>query len=107
MLVGVVERIKAQVLRYKDHPALIIWAIGNELNLNAKNSKVWDAVNDISKMIHQLDPNQLTTSPLAGANPKLLLEIKKRAPDLDTFGRIGGPLGMTVLGPPLAQSDPL
>jgi quercetin dioxygenase-like cupin family protein len=29
------------------------------------------------------------------------------APDLDTFGRIGGPLGMTVLGPPLAQSDPL
>jgi quercetin dioxygenase-like cupin family protein len=29
------------------------------------------------------------------------------APDLDAFGRIGGPLGMTVLGPPLAQSDPL
>jgi hypothetical protein len=76
-------KIKAQILRYKDHPALIIWAIGNELNLNAKNPKVWNAVNDISKMIHQLDPNHLTTTPLAGADPQLLREIKTRAPDLD------------------------
>lgn len=80
---GQLQKIKTQVLRYKDHPALIIWAIGNELNLEAKNPKVWDAVNDISKMIHQVDPNHLTTSPLAGADPKLLREIKTRAPDLD------------------------
>ena len=58
------DRIKSQILRYKDHPALIIWVIGNELNLNAKNPKVWDAVNDISKMIHQVDTNHLTTTPL-------------------------------------------
>jgi hypothetical protein len=77
------EKIKEQVLKYKDRPALIIWAIGNELNLNAKNPKVWDAVNDISKMIHQVDPNHLTTTPLAGVNLKLLTEIKTRAPDLD------------------------
>jgi hypothetical protein len=77
------ERIKAQVLRYKDGPGLIIWAIGNELNLNAKNPKVWDAVNDISKMIHQVDLNHLTTTPLAGVNLNLLHEIKTRAPDLD------------------------
>jgi hypothetical protein len=77
------ERIKGEVIKYKDRPALIIWAIGNELNLNAKNPKVWDAVNDISKMIHQVDPNHLTTTPLAGVNLKLLAEIKTRAPDLD------------------------
>ena len=29
------------------------------------------------------------------------------APDPDAFEKIGDPLGMTVLGPPLAQSDPL
>jgi hypothetical protein len=77
------ESLKKVVLRYKDHPALIIWAIGNELNLNATNPKVWDAVNDISKMIHQVDPNHLTTTPLAGFNKNLVAEIKKRAPDLD------------------------
>jgi hypothetical protein len=76
-------RIKQEVLKYKDHPALIIWAIGNELNLNAKNPKVWNAVNDISKMIHQLDPNHLTTTPLAGFNRGVIQEVKIRAPDLD------------------------
>ena len=29
------------------------------------------------------------------------------APDPDAFAKIGDPLGMKVLGPPLAQSDPL
>ena len=29
------------------------------------------------------------------------------APDPQAFARIGGPLGMEVIGPPLAQSDPV
>ncbi len=75
--------IKVQVLQFKDHPALLMWDIGNELNLNSKNPKVWDAVNEISKMIHQVDPNHPTTTSLAGINKQLVDEIKSRAPDLD------------------------
>jgi len=75
--------VKAEVLKYKDDPTLIIWAIGNELNLDAKNPKVWDAVNDISKMIHQVDPNHLTTTPLAGFKREVVQQVKTRAPDLD------------------------
>lgn len=77
------ERVKHEVLKYKDHPALIIWAIGNELNLDGKNPKMWDAVNDISKMIHQLDPNHLTLTPLAGFKKEVVQQVKSRAPDLD------------------------
>ena len=75
--------IKVQVLKFKDHPALLMWDIGNELNLNSHNPKVWDAVNDISKMIHQVDPNHPTTTSLAGISKDLVNEIKRRAPDLD------------------------
>lgn len=78
--------LKAEVLKYKDHPALLIWCIGNELNLNARNPKVWDAVNDISKMIHQVDPNHLTMTALAGIGKEMIAEIKTRAPDLDLIG---------------------
>jgi hypothetical protein len=78
--------VKAEVLKYKDHPALIIWGIGNELNLNAKNPKVWDAVNEISKMIHQVDTNHLTTTMLAGIGPDLVRQIKAQAADLDLVG---------------------
>lgn len=77
------QRIKAEVEELKDHPAIIIWAIGNELNLDYTNPSVWDAVNDISKFIHRTDKNHLTTTPIAGINQNLIAEIKKRAPDLD------------------------
>jgi hypothetical protein len=76
-------RLKAEVLNYKDHPALIIWAIGNELNLGATNPRVWEAVNQISKMIHEVDANHLTTTTLAGLSPAVVRDIKTRAPDLD------------------------
>ena len=77
------ERIKAEVMALKDHPALLIWGIGNELNLRYTNTKVWDAVNDISKMIHEIDPNHLTTTSLAGISEKEVSLIKKKCSDLD------------------------
>ena len=77
------DYLKQEVLKYKDHPALIIWGIGNELNLNYSNPKVWDAVNDIAKMIKEVDPNHLTTTMLAGIKKYDVEEIAKRSPDLD------------------------
>ena len=77
------ERIKKEILLYKDHPALIIWAIGNELNLRATNPKVWNAVNQISEYIHEVDPNHLTTTTLAGIGKELVDDIKERVPDID------------------------
>jgi len=72
----------AEVKEYKDHPALIIWVIGNELNME-KNPKVWDAVNDLSKMIHRIDPNHPTTTTLAGFKKETVALVKARASDLD------------------------
>ena len=77
------EKLREQVRKYKNYPALLIWGIGNELNLNYKNPKVWDAVNDIAKMIHEEDPNHLTTTMLAGINKKEIDFIKERCPQLD------------------------
>ena len=74
---------KADVLALKDHPALLMWGIGNELNLRHANPKVWDAVNQLSEMIHKLDPNHPTTTMLAGAEPDVIQVVMKRCPDLD------------------------
>jgi hypothetical protein len=78
--------VQRQVLEYKDHPALLMWAIGNELNLNARNPKVWDAVNEISKMIHRIDPNHPTLTPLSGFSGQLINSVRSHAPDLDLVG---------------------
>lgn len=77
------DRIRKQVLELKDHPALLMWGIGNELNLSASNPSVWDAVNGISKMIHEVDPNHPTTTMLAGVNAKAIQEILVRTKDID------------------------
>ena len=77
------DAVREEVLQFRDHPALMIWGIGNELNLGATNPAVWDAVNDISEMIHEVDPNHLTTTMLAGLSPELVSDIRQRAPDLD------------------------
>jgi len=75
--------IEQDILALKDHPALLMWGIGNELNLRHSNPKVWNAVDDISKMIHRLDPNHPTTTMLAGAEPEVIKLVVARCPDLD------------------------
>jgi hypothetical protein len=77
------DHLRDEVTKYKDYPALLAWGIGNELNLDYKNPKVWDAVNDIAKMIHEVDPNHPATTMLAGINQKEIDFIKARAQQLD------------------------
>lgn len=89
------DELRAEVVKYKDHPALLAWGIGNELNLHYKNTKVWDAVNDISTMIHALDPNHPTTTVLAGVNKELVDLLKTKTTDIDllainTYGGLAG-----------------
>ena len=76
-------QIRKDILALKDHPALLMWGIGNELNLRHTNPKVWDAVNELSEMIHDIDPNHPTTTMLAGAEPEVIRLVAKRSPDLD------------------------
>lgn len=77
------EYARQEVLKYKDHPALLAWGIGNELNLRATNNKVWDAVEEISLMIHEVDPNHPTTTMLAGAHKSVVDVVVAACPSLD------------------------
>ena len=84
------------VIKYRDHPALLAWIIGNELNHSYTNPAVYDAVNDVAAMIHELDPNHPTTTTLSGFKPDVIGEIQARAPDLDfiSFQMYGSLFGL-------------
>ena len=75
--------IKNAVLAYKDHPALLGWIIGNELDMRFTNHGVYDEVNEISKMIHELDPLHPTTTTISDIKKELVNLVRERAPDLD------------------------
>lgn len=74
------------VMKYKDHPALLLWGIGNEVDLFYTNTKVWDAVQDIAAMVHEVDPNHPTSTVTAGLDSTEVYLIKTNAPDIDIYG---------------------
>lgn len=77
------ERLRAQVLRYRDHPALLSWGIGNELDLFYTDTSVWHAVEDIALMIRELDPHHLITTVTAGIDREKADLIRERVPSID------------------------
>jgi len=77
------ESLRDDVLRYRDHPALLLWIVGNELNHSYTNPRVFDAVNDVARMIHELDPDHPVTTAIAGFKPRTVAVALARAPELD------------------------
>ena len=75
--------VMADVSRLKDHPALLMWGLGNELNLRSKNARVWDAVESLCQDIKAIDSDHLVTTMLAGIDAETVADIKQRAPSLD------------------------
>jgi hypothetical protein len=74
------------VSELKDHPALLLWGVGNEVDLFYTNTAVWYAVEDIAKMIHEVDPNHPTCTVTAGLDGEEVKLIKERAPSIDIYG---------------------
>jgi hypothetical protein len=77
------EMIKQQVLSIKDHPALLGWGIGNELNLSYTNLKVWNAVEEIAAFIHEVDGKHPVTTMLAGIGKREVDYIREHCPNID------------------------
>ncbi len=90
------ERFTEIVKAYKDHPAILMWGIGNETDLFYSDFKVWNAINDIAKMIHEVDPNHPTMTVTAGLDVAEVQLIKERAPHIDVYGinTYGGLIGI-------------
>ncbi len=80
------ESFRLSVRKYKDHPALLMWGIGNEYELEYSNTKVWKAVNDIALMVKSEDPNHPTSTVTAGTNDIKVGFIQREMTAIDIYG---------------------
>jgi hypothetical protein len=63
-----------------------MWGVGNEVNMNYSNFKVWDAVEDIAKMIKELDGGHPIMTVLAGAEKQDIELVIKKSPHIEVLG---------------------
>src|SRR4028119_1035124 len=86
------DKVMEIVRKTKNHPVVIMWALGNELDFiqaNVKehyNIKVWDAVNELAKEIHNIDPHHPVMTVVGSIDSGKITDLNTRCPALDLLG---------------------
>src|SRR5690606_8393492 len=109
---------RATVEKYRNHPALLMWVLGNEMeDPEGKNGAVWTAINGLARMVKEIDPNHPTMTVVAEIGGDKVKNFHALCPDVDILGlnsyggvaslggrykKLGGtkPYIVTEFGPP-------
>lgn len=83
------------VRKYRSHPALLMWCLGNEVDFPYKLrfKHFYRAFNGLLKMIHEEDPDHPVTTALENFSQRCVVNIRMKIPQLDlisinTFGKL-------------------
>ncbi|RYG68083.1 hypothetical protein EON80_12400 [bacterium] len=90
------ENAKKAIDRYKNHPALLMWAVGNEMEIGFPDEypEVWQAVEKIAAYAKQSDPKHPVMTVVAEIGGNKVGNINKYCPSVDIIGinsYAGGP----------------
>ena len=80
------ERVKKEVLQYRDHPALLFWGIGNEAEGDGNNANYWIQLEVLAKAVKEIDPAHPTFTAVAGLQPAKVAGLIAHTPSLDFVG---------------------
>ncbi len=81
------EAARQAILKYRDHPAVLLWGIGNEMEgPGGDNAAIWSAVNGIAAMAHRLDPNHPTMTVIAEVGGSKVKNLHRLCPEIDVVG---------------------
>jgi hypothetical protein len=80
------EEVKANILKFKNHPSLLMWALGNEMEMNNDTPEVWKAVGALAELAKKLDKNHPVMTVVADITDQKIQHIQEFAPDVDVLG---------------------
>ena len=83
---GEIEKSRRFFRRYKNHPAVLMWGLGNEMEGDGNDPKIWKTVNEIARIAHQEDPNHPVMTVVAELGGKKLEMYRTLCPDVDILG---------------------
>jgi len=81
------QRLTEFVNRHKNHPALLMWGIGNEVEAELKDdTDVWPGLEEAARLVRRLDPNHPTMAILAEAGNDKIVRLRKHASSIQVLG---------------------
>ncbi len=83
------DALRHMVERYRNHPALLMWGIGNEVEVELppeETELVWPAIEQAAKLVKTLDPSHPTMAVVAEVGTDKAAQIKRLAPSIDVLG---------------------
>lgn len=88
MLKEQLEVVRQAVLRYKDHPAVLMWGIGNEMEGYGDGDRpvIWKHVNEAAKLAKSLDTNHPVMTVIVELGGKRIQSVNEFCPDVDIVG---------------------
>ena len=88
MLQEQLDGVRQAVLRYKDHPAVLMWGIGNEMEGYADGDRpvIWKHVNEAAKLAKSLDTNHPVMTVIVELGGKRIQSVNEFCPDVDIVG---------------------
>ena len=80
------ERVRKEVMQYKDHPALLAWGIGNESEGDGTDTPYWQQLDRLAVLVKKIDPKHPAFTACAGLSPAKAKALNEHAPNLDFVG---------------------
>ncbi len=82
------DRAREVVLRYRSHPALLLWGVGNEMEGfdEGDDPRIWAAVDDVAAMVKELDRDHPTMTVTTFVHGQRIEYVHRRSPAIDIHG---------------------
>lgn len=80
------ERVEQLVKEHRNHPALLAWGVGNEVELGGDFDVALRQINDAARVIKKLDPHHPRVAIIAEIGDDKAARIQKECPDIDFLG---------------------
>ncbi len=80
------EMVERVVREFKDHPALLMWGLGNEVALTGDPRKFFPEIEHLANMVKEIDPNHPVMTVLAGIGEEKMDAFLDLCPSVDVLG---------------------